>query len=49
MDITTPEDLLECIESIVNYLSPRDDTFYVALELAQQLQDEIIQAIPDDE
>lgn len=49
MDITTPEDLLECIESIVNYLSHHDDTFYVALELAHQLQDEIIQAIPDDE
>lgn len=49
MDITTPDDLIEGLESIIEYLSSRDDTYYVALELAHQLKDEIIQASPEDE
>lgn len=49
MDITTPDDLMEGLESIIEYLSSRDDAYYIALELAHQLKDEIIQASPADE
>lgn len=49
MDITNTEDLLDGITNIIDYLSDRDEEYYVALEVAHQLRDEIIQAIPDDE
>ena len=49
MDITNTEELVEGISSIISYLSDRDEEFYVALEVAHQLRDEINQALPDDE
>ena len=49
MDITNTKDLLEGITDIIDYLSTRDDEFYVALELVHQLRDELLQAIPDDD
>ena len=48
MDITNLDDLLEIMDSIVDYLVAKEDTFYVALDMAHQLRDEIIQAAPDD-
>ncbi len=49
MDITNTEDLMEGITSIIDFLSSRDDDFYVALELTHQLRDELLQVIPDDD
>lgn len=49
MDIIKPSDLLDEVTCMIDYLSTRDEDFYVALELAHQLRDELLEAIPDDE
>lgn len=49
MDITNTDDLIEGVISIIDYLSAKGDDFYVSLELAHQLHDELIETIPEDE
>lgn len=52
MDITTTDDLLESINTIINFISDtlldQTDDYYVALEIAHQLRDEVLHAIPED-
>jgi hypothetical protein len=47
MNITSIEELSEHINDIIEYLSDRDDMFYVALEIAHQLRDELDQTLSD--
>lgn len=49
MDITTHDELLETINATIDYLAENESEFYVALEVAYQLRDEIIQACPEEE
>jgi len=49
MDITNTDDLIDGVQSIIDYLSTQGDEFYVSLELSHQLHDELIEAIPEDE
>jgi predicted DNA-binding protein len=49
MELYSSDDLLENVNSIIEYLVEHEDDFYVALEVAHQLRDEIIQALPDEE
>ena len=49
MDITNTDDLIDGVQSIIDYLSTKGDEFYVSLELSHQLHDELIEAIPEDE
>lgn len=52
MDITSTDDLLDNITAIINYISEhlveQDCDFYIALELAHQLRDEVVNVIPED-
>jgi hypothetical protein len=52
MDITSTDDLLDSITSIINYISDnlveQDCDFYIALEIAHQLRDEVANVIPED-
>ena len=47
-EILSTEELLETVNNIIDFLTEREDSFYVALEVAHQLHDEIIQGTPDD-
>jgi hypothetical protein len=48
MDIRSNQDLIEHINDIIEFLSERETTFYVPLELAHQLRDELSQIITED-
>ena len=43
MEILTHDDLVEHVNELIDYLSEHEDTFYVALDVAHQLRDEIVQ------
>jgi predicted DNA-binding protein len=48
MEITTPEELLEFTDAILDYLTEREDVFYLALDVAHQLRDELMQATSEE-
>jgi hypothetical protein len=48
MDINSNEDLLEHVNTLIDFLSEHEDVFYVPLEVAHQLRDEIVQVISKD-
>ena len=52
MDINSTDDLLDGITSIINYINDalveQDCDYYIALELAHQLRDEVVNIIPED-
>lgn len=43
MDIYSLEDLIERVDVIISFLTEREETYYVALELAHQLKEELAQ------
>jgi len=45
----TSDDLLERVDTIIDFLTEREDVYYVALEIAHQLRDEIMQAAEEQE
>lgn len=48
MDIRTHTELQKSIADIVDYMVDHEDDFYVALDIAYQLQDELKQCINDE-
>lgn len=48
MDIDSNEDLTDHINAIIEFLTEHGDVFYVALDVAYQLQDEILHTISED-
>lgn len=49
MVIESHEELKETIDMVIEYLSELEHIFYVALDVAQQLRDEVAVVVPDDE
>lgn len=48
MDIRTHSELLASVASVIDYMVEHEDDFYVTLDIAYQLQDELKQSINDD-
>jgi hypothetical protein len=48
MEILSRDDLVEHVNELIDYLSEHEDTFYVALDVAHQLRDEIVQITSED-
>lgn len=48
MEIHSYDDLVEHANELIDYLSEHENVFYVALDVAHQLRDEIIQITTDD-
>lgn len=48
MEITSHDDLVEHVNELIDFLSEHEDVFYVALEVAHQLRDEIVQITSED-
>lgn len=47
MDVLTPVELLDYLDQIIRSLERNEDIFFVALEVAYQLRDELAQALSD--
>lgn len=46
MDILNPSEIAERLDSIIATLELDETTFYVAIEYAHQLRDELVQVLP---
>jgi predicted DNA-binding protein len=49
MEILSRDDLIEHVNELIDYLSEHEDAFYVALDVAHQLRDEIIQVTSEEQ
>jgi len=47
MDILTTTDLLETINEVIRTLEADESVFYIALDVAHQLRDEVQQALAE--
>lgn len=48
MDYLTPSEIIDRLNDIITTMELKENDFYVALEVAYQLKDEITQALSED-
>lgn len=49
MEILSRDALVEHVNELIDYLSEHEDVFYVALDVAHQLRDEIVQITSEEQ
>lgn len=49
MELTTTDDLIECVDDIIDFLTEHEDVYYLALDVAHQLRDETLRATADEQ
>lgn len=47
MEYLTPSELVDKLEDIIRTMEQSEDVFYIAIDIAHQLKDEIQQALPE--